>query len=226
MVLKSRKKPKLKKLCYSLAALAATLILLVLLLLHTPKGFEQPNPISDGKVSRYLTHVLAPQFYNGVQRQQPFELVITQAAVNDILARFQWPKQFNSLTISTPQVFFVPDNIVLMTTASFHDLNFVVTVVAAPALDGDGLLRLSIKKVKVGAVRMTFITRKIAKRIYKNKLAGTPLETGDIWAQLTASLLDSHLFEPVFSAEDKKVRAESIKISPANLTVNFTPATD
>jgi len=224
--LKGRKKPKLKKLCYSLAALAAALILLGLLLLHIPAGFKQPPPVSDGKVSRYLTHVLAPQFYNGVQRQQPFELVITQAGVNDILARFQWPKQFNSLTISTPQVFFVTDNIVLMTTASVYGLNLVVTVVAAPTLDGDGLLRLSIKKVKVGAVRMTFITRKIAKRIYKNKIAEAPLEDGDIWVQLTASLLDSHPFEPVFSAEDKKVRAESIKISPAALTVNFSPTTD
>jgi len=96
--LKPPKKPKLKKLYYSLAALAAALILLVLLLLHTPAGFKQPPPISDGKVSRYLTHVLAPQFYNGAQRQQPFELVITQAAVNDILARCRWPKHFNSLS--------------------------------------------------------------------------------------------------------------------------------
>ena len=224
--MKTRKKPKLKKLCYSLAALTVALILLVLLLLHTPAGFKQPPPISDGKVSRYLTHVLAPQFYNGAQLQQPFDLVITQTAVNDILARFQWPKQFNSLTISTPQVFFVPDNIVLMTTASVTGLNLVVTVVAAPALDENGLLRLSIKKVKVGAVRMTFIIRTIAKRIYKNKLTRTTLEDGDIWAQLTAALLDAHPFDPVFTAEDKKVRAERVKISPAALTVNFIPAQD
>jgi hypothetical protein len=224
--LKSRKKPKLKKLCYSLAALTAALILLVLLLLHTPAGFKQPPPISDGKVSRYLTHVLAPQFYNGAQLQQPFELVITQTAVNDILARFQWPKHFNTLSISTPQVFFVPDNIVLMTTASVTGLNPVITVVTAPALDENGLLRLSIKKVKVGAVRMTFITRKIAKRIYKKRLARPPIEDGDIWTQLTAALLDSQPFDPVFTAEDKKVRAENIKITPAALTVNFSPAPD
>jgi hypothetical protein len=224
--LKTRKKQKLKKLCYPLAALAAALILLILLLLHTPAGFKQPPPISDGKVSRYLTHVLAPQFYNGVQRQQPFELVITQAGVNDIIARFQWPKQFNSLSISTPQVFFVPDNIVLMTTASVAGRNLVVTVAAAPTLDENGLLRLSIKKVKVGAVRMTFITRKIAKRIYKNKLARAPLEAGEIWSQLTSALLDTQPFEPIFTAEDKKVQAENIKITPAKLTVNFSPAPD
>jgi len=224
--LKSRKKPKLKKLCYSLTALTAALILLVFLLLHTPAGFKQPPPISDGKVSRYLTHVLAPQFYNGAQRQQPFELVITQAAVNDILARFRWPKQFNSLSISTPQVFFVPDNIVLMTTASVSGLNLVITVVAAPTLDENGLLRLSIKKVKVGAVRMTFITRKIAKKIYKKRLTRPPLEVEDIWAQLTAALLDAQPFDPLFTAEDKKVRAERIKITPATLTVNFSPAPD
>ncbi|MHC4740177.1 MAG: hypothetical protein ACYS9Y_14810 [Planctomycetota bacterium] len=212
--MKTRKKLRLKKLCYPFAVLAAALILLVLLLLHTPAGFEQPPPISDGKVSRYLTHELAPQFYNGAQRQQPFEMVITQTAVNDILARFQWPKQFNSISISTPQVFFIPDNIVLMKTASVAGINLVITVVAAPTLD------------EVGAVRMTFITRKIAKRIYKKRLTPEALEAGDIWSQLTAALLDTQPFDPVFTAEDKKVRAENIKITPAALTVNFSPAPD
>jgi len=113
-----------------------------------------------------------------------------------------------------------------MTTASVAGRNLVLTVVATPTLDENGLLRLSIKKVKVGAVRMTFITRIIAKRIYKKRLARAPLEDGDIWSQLTAALLDSQPFDPVFTAEDKKVRAEKIKIAPAALTVNFSPAND
>jgi len=112
------------------------------------------------------------------------------------------------------------------TTPSTADSTEQTPSPAPPTFDENGLLRLSVKKVKVGAVRMTFIARKIAKRIYKKRLPRTPLEDGDIWSQLTAALLDSHPFDPVFTAEDKKARAENIKISPEKLTVNFTPPTD
>ncbi|MHC4395359.1 MAG: hypothetical protein ACYS1A_06850 [Planctomycetota bacterium] len=224
--MKTRKNPKLRKLYWSLAALTAALIIFILLLLYTPVGFDQPVPINDGKLSRYLTHELAPRFYNGAQRQQPFDLIITQAGLNDIIARCQWPKDFDTISISTPKLFFVPDNIVLMTTASFHGLKFIVTVTAAATIDEDGLLHLSLAKVKVGAVRMTFIARPLAKRIYKKNLGDMAMDPQNIWSQLAASLLAAQPFEPVLTAEDKKVRAEKITITPANLTVNFVPAPD
>lgn len=221
--MKTRKKSKLKTASYIFAALTAALVLFVLLLLYKPAAFTTPDTIDDGRLSRYLTHELAPQFYNSAQRQQPFDMVISEAGANDIICRSNWPKQLDSFTFAAPQVFFVPDNIVLMTKASFGKFKFVVTVVITPAYDEDGLLHLSAVKVKVGAVSMTFIAKTVAKRMYFEHLASSNIDAQDLWSQLTASLPADKPFTPVFKAEDKKAQLKNITITQGKLTVHFTP---
>ena len=45
-------------------------------------------------------------------------------------------------------------------------------------------------------------------------------------SQLSASLLNTEPFEPVFKVEDKKVRIEKITITQGKLTVRLAPASD
>ena len=224
--MKKRKKGKFKKVWWLLVGLAAAAVIFVLLLLYKPAGFTAPEIIHDNQVSPYLTHELSPQLYNGVQRQQPFELVVIQRGINDSVARSEWPKETDGIIFSAPKVLFVPDNIVLMGIVVVGGVEFVVTIELNPSVDQNGLLNLRVEKVSVGAINITLAAKVIAKRMYQERLATTDIGTEDIRAQIAASLLNDEPFEPVFRIEDKKVRVEKISITQGELTIRLVPVFD
>lgn len=236
--LKVRKKAKFKKWVYLLSAVLAIVLAIVIvvfaLLLHRPSSYKPLDFAHSKEVSLYLTHELLPEIYNGVQRREPFNLVVTQKGINDIVARFEWPKEFGSIRFSAPMVLFVPDSIMLMGTVfpaprkgstglpQLKGAEFVVTVVAKPSLDADGLLNLQVVKVKIGAMDITPLAAVLAKRIYQQQFA----DAEDLRAQVAASLVNGEPFEPVFKIENKKVRVEKMAIEQKKLTVRLVPVFD
>jgi hypothetical protein len=223
--LKARKKRKFKKLYWLLLALAAASIPLVLLL-YKPTHYDPPDFAHSKEVSPYLTHELSPQFYNGAQRGEPFDLVVLQKGINDIVARSKWPREFDGVSFSTPAVLFVPDSIVLMAAVNIKGVEFVVTIVAEPKIDDHGLLNLRVTKVKVGAMNITILARVMARRIYQQRLATTPLNAQDLRAKIAGSLLNDEPFEPVFKVEDKKVRVQRVTIKQEKLILRLAPVPD
>jgi uncharacterized protein YpmS len=228
--LKIHEKAKFKKRAHLLlivsAVIAAILIVVFALLLHSP-AYYKPLDFADSKeVSLYLTHELLPALYNGAQSQEPFELVVTQSGINDVVARFEWPRDLGNIRFSAPMVFFAPDSIVLMGTVLMEGVEFVVTVVAEPSLDAKGLLNLQVVSVKIGAVDITPLAGVLAKRICQQQFAAAGIGAEDLQAQIAASLLDGEPFEPVFKIEDKKVRVEKIKIEQKKLTISLVPVAD
>jgi hypothetical protein len=98
--LKAHKKAKFKKKVYLLltvlAVVSAIAVIVFALLLHRP-AYYKPLDFADSKeVSLYLTNQLLPELYNGAQRQEPFNLVVTQSGINDIVAHFKWPQDFGA----------------------------------------------------------------------------------------------------------------------------------
>lgn len=207
-------------------AILALFVILVLLLLYKPAGSKPQNPYNNDKVSKYLTHELAPQFYNGVQLQEPFELDITQKGVNDIILHCQWPQKFDSVTILPPKVYFIPDRIVLMGTVEIAEAKVVVTVVAAPLLDENGLLNLNIKTVKIGAVNITFVARLIAGKIWAGKNAKKKYSAEDVRTKIFASILENKGVDPVFKIKGKKARIDKMDIVSRKLRVQLVPLSD
>jgi hypothetical protein len=228
--LKAHKKAKFKKKVYLLltvlAVVSAITVVVFALLLHRPAYYKPLDFPNSKEVSLYLTHQLLPELYNGAQLQEPFNLVVTQSGINDIVARFEWPKEFSSIRVSAPMVFFSPGSIVLMGTVVLEGAEFVGTVVAEPALDTEGLLNLQVVSVKIGAVDITPLARVLAKRICQQQFAAAGIGAGDVQAQAAASLLDGEPFKPVFKIEDKKVRVEKITIEQKKLTIRFVPVFD
>ena len=221
--MKNRKKTKFRRLYWLFITLAAVLLLFTLLLLHEP-GVFKPTEIADSnQVSVYLTHVLSPQLYNGVQRQQPFDLIVTEEGINDIIARSGWPMQTGGIAFSAPTVFFVPDTIVLMGQVSAVGAEFIVTVVGKPKLNEAGLLNLRVAKVRLGAVAITPLAVMIAKKIYLQQTADSDFDAEHISAEIAASLLDGEPFEPVFEIDDKKVRISKVTVTQRKLTVHLVP---
>lgn len=221
--MKTRKKRKLKRRYLLLADLVIVIVLFVLLL-HKPARYAPLTPVDNKQVSSYLTHELITQLYNGAQRNEPFDLVVMQEGINDAVTRAKWPIESSGTMFYAPAVLFTADTVVLMGTAAIKGVEFVVTIVIEPKLDEKGLLNLQVTKVKVGAMNITLLARIVAKKMYQQRLTTTEVDTNDLGAQITASLLNDEPFEPVFTIEDKKVRAEKITITHGKVILRLVPA--
>jgi hypothetical protein len=201
-------------------------MVLILLLLYEPGHYHQPQAAQSSEVSPYLTHILSPQLYNGAQRQEPFDLVVIDKGINDIISRSKWPKELDGLRFSASAVLFVPESIILMGTLAAGGVEFVVTVVAEPSLDEQGLRNLGVAKVKLGAMNITPLAKMMAKRIYSERFAAMAPDAEKLGVRIAASLLNDEPFEPVFEVEDKKVRVQGITITHEKLTIRLVPVSD
>jgi hypothetical protein len=221
--LKNRKKVWLKKICWLLAGLALLIVVFILLLLYRPGSYSQPELTNGRQVSPYLTHELLPKVYNDSQLGEPFDLSVSQAGVNEIIAHSRWPRQSGGIDFWAPVVFFVPGRIVLMGEGGVGGAEFVVSVVVEPEFDDGGLLNLRLARVKVGALNITPLARVIGRRMYAERLADKAIDAKELGSQIAASLLNDEGFEPVFRVEDKKVRAEEVTIEREKMNIRLVP---
>jgi len=222
--LEEQGKRKLRIICWLFSGIAALLVILVLLILHKPAGYYRSKEVADNEISSYLTHKLLPQLYNGAQRQQPFELEITEEGINDITAHSHWPRQAVGCKFSAPVFSLHPGRVVVTGQAILKGVEFAVTVELKPAISGDGLLVLSICRVRVGTVNITPLAKAIAAGMYQNKVESGDVDVNSIGAKVLAALLFDEPFEPVFEIDNEKIRAEKVTICEKKLLVDFIPA--
>jgi len=226
--LKKRKKARLNKLVRWLLVDLAVAAIIFALLLYRPGRYKPAGSGSGnykrGEVSPYLTNELSPAIYNGAQRVEPFDVVITQDGLNDIIARGNWPMESEGVLLYAPAALFVPGRLVLMGTADAKGVKFVVTIELEPKIDEEGLLNLQIAKVKVGAMNITPLAKIMAKKMYMQRISDLEVDTKALQTKIVASLLTDEPFEPVFSIDDKPVRIEKITIEKEKLLAHIVPA--
>ena len=221
---KSRRKKLVLWLLIDLAVVAVVFGLLIYRPgRYDPADFDSYN-YEQGQVSPYLTHELSPNLYNNSQRGKPFDLVVTQDGVNEIVAGLGWPKFSEGIMLYAPSVLFVPGSVVLMITANFKGVELIITIELEPKIDEQKLLNLHVAKVKVGAVNITPLARMMGKKMYAERLAMLPVDTEALQTKIVGSLLNEEAFEPVFSIEDNKVRIEKITVYKEKLTARLVPA--
>lgn len=226
--LKIRKKARFKKLViWLLVDLAIAAIIFALLLYrpgrYKPAEFGSGN-YKRGQVSPYLTNELSPKIYNNTQRGKPFELVVTQKGINDIIARFNWPMESEGILLYAPAVLFVPDIVVLMGTVDVKGVELVVTIELEPKINEQRLLNLHVGKMKVGAMNITPLAKMMAKKMYTQRINALDVDTEAVQTKIAASLLSDEPFEPVFEIDDKEVRIEKITIAEEKLLLRLVPA--
>jgi hypothetical protein len=227
--LKKQKTSKRRKLLYWLLVDVLVAVVVLALLLYKPAQYHPlaallpPDPNGE-RVPRYITHDLAPKLYNGAQSQRPFEMLVLDKGLNEVIGRQMWPQESGAGILSAPQVLFVPGHVVLMGTATLEGARFVLTIKLAPQLDERGYLNLVVEKVKVGAVNVTPLAKMMAAKMYKERLDAGPVDTEDLRTQLAASLLAGEPFDPVFLIEDKWVRLKSFTLAQGKLVLQFVPA--
>jgi hypothetical protein len=224
---KIRKKSKRKKLTFWLLIDLTVVVVVFLLLIYRPGSY---NPVDfdslnyeQGQVSPYLTHVLSPQFYNNSQLGEPFDLVITQDGINEIVAGLGWPKFSEGVMLYAPAVLFVPGSVVMMATANVKGVELIITIELVPRIDEQKLLNLHVTKVKVGAVNITPLARMLGKKMYAESLAVMPVDKEALQTKIVGSLLNGEPFDPVFRIENSRVRVEKITILQKDLIARFVP---
>lgn len=200
-------------------------VIMLALVLYKPARYR-PVPVTESnEVSLYLTNELLPEFYNGLEREEPFELIITEEGINDIISRHKWPKDTADMRFSVPQVIFEPDGIVLMGTVASGGLELVITIEGSAFIDVNGLMNLRLKKVKMGAVNITPFAKMLSKQAYENRLATTKVDAEDFRARIAEALIEERPVEPVFEFEGKKARVTGIWMKPGKMEVRIVPQT-
>ncbi len=223
-----KKRSKRKKLFYWLLIDATVAVVVIALLLYKPADYRpvlrRLTGANNERVHPYLSHDIGPQLYNGAQSQQPFDLVVSDQALNEAIAQFRWPRETGGVVFSAPEILFQPDRIVLMGTANIEGTDLVITVELGPQLDDTGRLNLNVDKVKIGAMPITLLAKTVAKQQYQERLETVPVDTDDIRTKIAASLLAGEAFEPVFEIDDKWVRLKDFSISQGKLEATMVPA--
>ena len=222
-----QKKKKYRKLLCWLAVDLTVAVIIFALLLYKPSRYN-PADAADAdynpkQVSKYLTHELTPQLYNGAQLGEPFEVVITQKGINEIVGQYTWPVESEGVMFYAPAVLFVPNSVVFMGTADIKGVQFVITIELEPKVDENRLLNLQATKVKVGAMNITPLAKMIAKKMYAERLDTAPVDTEDWRTKIAASLLNDEPFDPIFDVEDKKVRVDKITVENEKLILHLIP---
>ncbi len=226
--LEKRKKSRRKKLLIWLGVDLFVALVVIVLLLHKPSRYNpvppaEPDP-NGQQVDPYLHRDLWSKFYNGAQRQRPFEMVVLDQALNEAIAKLKWPQETGGITFSAPQVLFTSGRIVLMGTTAVEGAEFVITIELGPHLDEQGNLNLLVEKVKVGAMNVTPLAKMMARKMYRERLESAPIDMEDLRTKIAASLFSEEPFAPVVKVEDKWVRLKSVELADGKLAAQFVPA--
>jgi hypothetical protein len=203
------------------AIVTGVLIAFGILIWYTPKAYQPLQPDNPEQVSLYLTHQLGPDFFNQIQLDQPFELIIEQAGLNDIFSRWPWPEQFGAMSFSDPILTFSNGSIILMANLEIKQVPSVLTVTCFPTMDPDGDICMNVQSIQLGLVPVTPLISTLAQNAFDNNrdfFEGDPEA-----AAVVEAIIRNESFEPVFKTSDYKVRISHFSVDQGVLSLTLQP---
>jgi hypothetical protein len=203
--------------------------ILLAMLQKEPKGFSSTQLYGQTtQVSPYLTHYLAPNVHNNIQLDKPFEIIVPQKGLNEIIAEedllgWKWPVTLSNVIISRPIAVFDARKIILMGKVNIIGFDTVITICATPTLDEDGLLSLNLQYVRAGMLDISFLAKKTAKRVIESQLSEVEEQ---YWLKdLLGACLDNTPFDPIFpTGYDRHIKLIKSEISENKLILVFEPS--
>ncbi len=207
---------------WSFGAIAAGVLAGVCILVwYTPRAYQPVRPENAEQVSIYLTHELGPEFYNQIQRNDPFELIIPQSGLNDIASRWDWPQQFGDVSFSDPYVVFSDRSILLMGTLTYEGISSVISITALPAMNPDGKISMNIQSVRLGMVPVTTLVTNLAQKAFDDNQSC--FEEDPKAAENVQSIIHNEPFDPVFWFPEHGVRISNFSIEQGSLKLTLLP---
>ncbi len=220
----------------SAATIAIIAVVVLFLLTSSPNRYEPANAQTvngeQSEVNSYLTHQLAPAFFNGMQTGEPFDITVEQERINELIADnetlenmfgFRWPVVFaEDVSVSDPSTAFYPGRIDIMALVRLKSPALIATLTMKPVIDEDGMLVVNIDKVKAGRINITPLAKTIARYVINDYLESDP-NNADL-RTVSAVCLDNKPVEPIFPAENGKyVKITAIKTEDEKCTLTFEP---
>ncbi len=203
--------------CLVLAALAGGGVFLCR---WDPRAYR-PQPVENPEqVSGYLTHELGPDFINQVQLDNPFDLIVRQDGLNDIISRGGWDGQFDDFAFTDPVIIFDTDTIYLMGTLDYKGLASVLTIIAAPQMNDEGLIHLNIRSIRLGMMPVTTLVKHLAQKAFRQSQGQFDDPRTE---EIIRAVIEGRPFEPVFEISDRPVRITDMTIDPGQLRLRFRP---
>ncbi len=215
-------KPRHKQWFWTLGLLAMALIAATLLLCnYTPKAY-QPTPVDNpDQVSTYLTHELGPDFFNNIQLDEPFDLLVRQQGLNEILSEEPWDGDFDDFSFTEPMVIFDVETIYLMGTLKYKGVSSVITIIAAPTMDDAGKINLDIQSIRMGVLPVTKLVTFLAQKAFDQ--SSDCFEGEEDVAQMLQAIIRNEPFEPVFELSGHTARIKEFTLSQGLLVLKFQP---
>jgi len=178
------------------AIAAGVLAGICILFWYTPRAYNPVQVENPEQVSLYLTHQLGPEFFNQIQRGEPFELIIPQSGLNDITSRWIWPQQFGEMSFSDPYVTFSNQSILLMGTLAYEGVSSVISIIAFPTMNSDGEINLDIQSIRLGMVPVTTLVTKLAQKAFDDNRSS--FEEDPKAEEIVQEIIRNEPFDPIF----------------------------
>ena len=188
---------------------------------YTPGAYQPVGVENPEQVSVYLTHELGPDFFNQVQQNKPFELIVSQAGLNDIASQCHWPQQFGDMSFADPYVTFSNQSILLMGTLTYKGVSSVVSITAFPTMNSDGKIDMNIQSVRLGMVPVTTLVTKLAQKAFDDNRSC--FESDPKAAENVQAIIHNEPFDPVFWFPDYWVRISKFAIEQGVLKLTLLP---
>jgi len=218
------KNPKVK----SAVVLSAGLVILLFVfwfvgLFRTPPYYRPVKFIADGNMSQYLTNYILPELNNKSQYGQPFDLVISETGINDIIVRHIDADSLQQANLSDLSVAFRRGRILLTGKTVYYGIDFIVTLVLKPYIDKEGYFLLKESQIEAGRSRIPFAGEAVKRKVLEGLVRFiNNLDIGDF----NEASLNNRRIEPVFSLNHRRHRIEKITVGDKELIIHFLPQLD
>jgi hypothetical protein len=218
------KNPKVK----SAVVLSAGLVILLFVfwfvgLFRTPPYYRPVKFIADGNMSQYLTNYILPELNNKSQYGQPFDLVISETGINDIIVRHIDADSLQQANLSDLSVAFRRGRILLTGKTVYYGIDFIVTLVLKPYIDKEGYFLLKESQIEAGRSRIPFAGEAVKRKVLEGLVRFiNNLGIGDF----NEASLNNRRIEPVFSLNHRRHRIEKITVGDKELIIHFLPQLD
>ncbi|MHC4552082.1 MAG: hypothetical protein ACYSUT_04845 [Planctomycetota bacterium] len=188
---------------------------------YTPRAY-QPSPTENpDQISTYLTHELGPDFFNNVQLDEPFELLVKQHGLNDIVAGQFQGEQFDGFSFIDPMIVFGEETIYLMGTLNYKQISSVITLIAIPEMTADNKVCMNIQSVRMGVLPVTKLVTFLAQQAFDQ--SADCFEGEEDIRLMTEAIIRNEPFDPVFEADGHTARITEFTLTPGLLTLTFQP---
>lgn len=209
---------KINKIIWVVIVVLPTAVFALAAALHyRPGAYQPPAPPGGDAISPYLTHQLAPTFFNQMQLEQPFELVITQEGFNEILACWQWPRQIGTMTVGQPYIVFGNRYLDILCPISYRGWLAFVSVAVEPKLGSS--LRFKIHSIRLGAVPVTYFSLPWLRHFWQ---AYEPQNDDPIVFAVLDAALSQKPLEPAFELFGYQLGVEKITVQKNQMILQLT----